>query len=173
MKNRAVLDTAVSEKIRTVVKAGFDTMVETLDGAWRASHDGETIDAASKKPDFLARFSAFIKSADQLPGEKLAEFDAAIQSMARLANSITEMNTIMKQYKALLDAANGYVRQGPATVSDDPRSSRFATSSRMSASSFAGGRPNCAAKARSSVGRDTPSRMASSSVDGGAASSAR
>ena len=57
-------------------------MVATLDGAWRASHDGETIDAASKKPDFLARFSAFIKSADQLPGEKLAEFDDAIQTMA-------------------------------------------------------------------------------------------
>ena len=82
VKSRDVIDTAVSEKITAVVKAGFDTMVATLDGAWRASHNGETIDAASKKPDFLARFSVFIKSADQLPGEKLAEFDDAIQTMA-------------------------------------------------------------------------------------------
>ena len=98
VKNRAVLDTAVSEKIRAVVKAGFDTMVETLDGAWRASHNGETIDAASKKPDFLARFSAFIKSADQLPGEKLAEFDAIIQSMANSGCEKIQdyINTIFK-----------------------------------------------------------------------------
>ena len=82
VKNRNVLDTAVSEEIRGVVKAGFDTMVATLDGAWRASHDGETISAAAARPDFLARFSAFIRSAEQLPGEKLVEFDSAIQTMA-------------------------------------------------------------------------------------------
>jgi hypothetical protein len=39
--------------------------------------------------------------------------------MARLANSITEMNTIMKQYKALLDAANGYTLVGPAPKRDE------------------------------------------------------
>ena len=82
VKDRNVLDTAVSAEIRDVVKAGFDTMVETLDGAWRASHDGETIAAAAARPDFLARFSAFVRSAEQLPGGTLVEFDSAIQTMA-------------------------------------------------------------------------------------------
>ncbi len=113
VKNRAVLATAVSEKIRTVVKAGFDTMVATLDGAWRASHDGETIDAASKKPDFLARFSAFIKSADQLPGEKLAEFDAAIQSMANSGCEKIQdyINTIFKVNVAKANDAGALVNE--------------------------------------------------------------
>ena len=82
VKNKDILDTAVSEEIRDVVKDGFAKMIATLDGAWKASHNGETIADAAKRPDFLARFSAFIRSAEQLPGEKLLEFDSALQTMA-------------------------------------------------------------------------------------------
>ena len=82
VKTPEILNAAVSPVVLDAVKDGFATMRGILDTAWRASHDGETLDDAAKKPDFLQNFSRFFRDEAALPGRELAKFDSIVQNMA-------------------------------------------------------------------------------------------
>lgn len=80
--DRSIIDRAVAPELAEAVKEGFTKMANVLDTAWQTSHNGEKLDAAMKKPDFIVSFSQFLRDKDQLPGKSLAKFDTIIQNMA-------------------------------------------------------------------------------------------
>ena len=81
------------------------------------------LDAVLKKGkfsyDIVYRLNAAVAELQKLGLELPPQINCFVQSMARLANSVTEMNTIMKQYKGILDAVNGYTLVGPASKRDE------------------------------------------------------
>ena len=108
-----ILDAAVAPAVAGAVKEGFATMAQVLDGAWRASHDGETLAAAAAKPDFLSRFSLFLRDDHALPGRELAKFDSIVQNMANKGCAALQ-GFINKVFK--IDAAAARNAQGGITV---------------------------------------------------------
>ena len=69
--------------------------------------------------DVVYRLNAAVVELQKLGLELPPQINCFVQSMARLANSVSEMNTILNQTRALIDAADGYVRQGPAPQRDE------------------------------------------------------
>ena len=69
--------------------------------------------------DMVYRLNAVVVELQKLGIELPPQFNCFVQSMARLSNSVVEMNTIVNQSSELLNAANDYVRQGPAPERDD------------------------------------------------------
>ncbi len=86
LQHPEILDTAVAPQIAGVIKDGFAALKEKLDGAFRAANPNETLDQAMAKPDFVKRFSMFLRDSEKLPGDVLAGFDDVIDSMANSAS---------------------------------------------------------------------------------------
>ena len=110
IKNPNVLDTAAAPQIADVLKDGFARMKAILDVAFVAANNGESLDAAAQKPDFVQRFSLFLKNQQQLPGAELAKFDNIIQSMA--TRGCEKLQAFVNQVFAVNVAAG----QGPLTT---------------------------------------------------------
>ena len=62
---------------------------------------------------------AVVAELQKLGLELPPQINCFVQSMARLSNTLSEMNTIINQTSELLDAADGYIRQGPAPQRDE------------------------------------------------------
>ena len=71
-----------SSEITGALTEGFNKLIGVLDEAFKKTHDGASIREAAKQPDFVGKFSLFLKNAEKLPGSELAKFDSIIQSMA-------------------------------------------------------------------------------------------
>ena len=69
--------------------------------------------------DIVYRLNAIVTELQKLGLELPPQINCFVQSMARLSNTMAEMNTIINQTSALLDAADGYIRQGPAPQRDE------------------------------------------------------
>ena len=69
--------------------------------------------------DMVYRLNAAVAELQKLGLELPPQINCFVQSMARLSNTLAEMNTILNQTSELLDAADGYIRQGPAPVRDE------------------------------------------------------
>ena len=82
LKNPGVLDFAVATPIAAIVKEGFAKISAILSEAYRAQSGGQTLAEALAREDGLQLFADFFRSAEKLPGEKLAQFDNIIQTMA-------------------------------------------------------------------------------------------
>ncbi len=82
LKNPDVLDFAVATPIAAIVKEGFAKISAILSEAYLAQSGGETLAQALARPNGLQLFANFFRSAEKLPGEKLAQFDSVIQAMA-------------------------------------------------------------------------------------------
>ena len=67
--------------------------------------------------DMVYRLNAVVTELQKLGIELPPAINCFVQSMARLSNTMVEMNTILNQASELLEAANGYVSQPP----DPPR----------------------------------------------------
>ena len=67
--------------------------------------------------DMVYRLNAAVAELQKLGIELPPAINCFVQSMARLSNTMVEMNTILNQASELLDAADGYVSQPP----DPPR----------------------------------------------------
>ena len=65
------------------------------------------------------RLNAVVAELQKLGLELPPQINCFVQSMARLSNTLVEMNTILNQTSALLDAADGYLRPGPAPERDE------------------------------------------------------
>ena len=98
LKNPKVLDFAVATPIADVVKEGFAKISAILSEAYLAQSGGETLAQALGKPNGLQLFADFFRSAEKLPGEKIAQFDAIIQTMANKGceNIQSFINTVFK-----------------------------------------------------------------------------
>ena len=112
VKNPAVLDFAVATPIAGVVKEGFAKIAAILSEAYLAQSGNETLAQALARPDGLQRFADFFRDETKLPGEKIAQFDAIIQTMANKGcEKIQEfINTVFK-----VNTANANV-QGALTT---------------------------------------------------------
>ena len=69
--------------------------------------------------DVVYRLNAVVSELQKLGLELPPQINCFVQSMARLANTISEMNTIINQTRALIDTVDGYVRPGPAPQRDE------------------------------------------------------
>ena len=69
--------------------------------------------------DVVYRLNAVVSELQKLGLELPPQINCFVQSMARLANTISEMNTIINQTRALIDKVDGYVRPGPAPQRDE------------------------------------------------------
>ena len=69
--------------------------------------------------DMVYRLNAAVAELQKLGLELPPQINCFVQSMARLSNTLSEMNTIINQTSELLDAADGYIRQGPAPQRDE------------------------------------------------------
>ena len=69
IRNRGVIDEAVSPKIAGIVKDGFDQLIEILDTAFKHANKDESLADAAKKEGFVARFAAFFMDPEKLPRE--------------------------------------------------------------------------------------------------------
>ena len=69
--------------------------------------------------DVVYRLNAVVSELQKLGLELPSQINCFVQSMARLANTISEMNTIINQTRALIDTVDGYVRPGPAPQRDE------------------------------------------------------
>ena len=69
--------------------------------------------------DMVYRLNAVVSELQKLGLELPPAINCFVQSMARLSNSLSEMNTIINQTSILLEAANAYVPQGPAPQRDE------------------------------------------------------
>ena len=68
--------------------------------------------------DIVYRLNAAIVELQKLGLELPPQINCFVQSMARLANSVSEMNSILNQTRTLLDSADGYQLSGPAPERD-------------------------------------------------------
>ncbi len=81
IKNPDILDTAVAPEIVGIVKEGFAAIAKAMDASFKAA-TGETLAEAAQKDGFADKFAAFFRDSKQLPGDKIAQFDNILQSMA-------------------------------------------------------------------------------------------
>ena len=93
-----ILRAAVAPSVLGAVQEGFAKMAAVLDASWKAANNGETLEQAAAKPDFLNRFSLFFRDATKLPGRELAKFDAIVQTMANKGCAALQgvVNTVFK-----------------------------------------------------------------------------
>ena len=81
------------------------------------------LDAIMKKGrfsyDMVYRLNAAVVELQKLGLELPPQINCFVQSMARLSNTLSEMNTIINQTSTLLDAADGYIKDGPAPQRDE------------------------------------------------------
>ena len=68
--------------------------------------------------DIVYRLNAAIVELQKLGLELPPQINCFVQSMARLANTVSEMNSILNQTRTLLDSADGYQLAGPAPERD-------------------------------------------------------
>lgn len=90
-----IIDTALAPEVAGLVKQGFAKMTELLAAEWSKTHNGETLDQAKAKGDFLNRFSLFMRDKNQLPGTVLAKFDSVIQNIAN--NGCKQIQTFINE----------------------------------------------------------------------------
>ena len=69
--------------------------------------------------DMVYRLNAAVSELQKLGLELPPQINCFVQSMARLSNSLSEMNTIVNQTSALLEAADDYVMTEPAPQRDE------------------------------------------------------
>ena len=69
--------------------------------------------------DVVYRLNAVVSELQKLGLELPPQINCFVQSMARLANTISEMNTIINQTRALIDTVDAYVRPGRAPQRDE------------------------------------------------------
>ena len=69
--------------------------------------------------DMVYRLNAAVSELQKLGIELPPAINCFVQSMARLSNTLSEMNTIINQTSVLLETADDYVRQGPAPERDE------------------------------------------------------
>ena len=69
--------------------------------------------------DMVYRLNAAVAELQKLGLELPPQINCFVQSMARLSNSLSEMNTIVNQTSELLEAADDYVTTGPAPQRDE------------------------------------------------------
>ena len=62
--------------------------------------------------DMVYRLNAAVSELQKLGLELPPQINCFVQSMARLSNTLAEMNTILNQTSELLDAADGYIKPG-------------------------------------------------------------
>ena len=87
IKDLNVLDSVTSEAVATKIKAGFVSLKEKLDTAFKAANNDVSIDAAKAQQGFDARFAAFFRDPDKLSSAVLAEFEEVLDNMAMEACS--------------------------------------------------------------------------------------
>ncbi len=68
--------------------------------------------------DIVYRLNAAIVELQKLGLELPPQINCFVQSMARLANTVSEMNSILNQTRTLLDSADAYQLSGPAPERD-------------------------------------------------------
>jgi len=69
--------------------------------------------------DMVYRLNAAVAELQKLGLELPPQINCFVQSMARLSNSLSEMNTIVNQTSELLEAADDYVMTGPQQKRDE------------------------------------------------------
>ena len=69
--------------------------------------------------DMVYRLNAAVAELQKLGLELPPQINCFVQSMARLSNTLSEMNTIVNQTSALLEAADDFVKPGPAPERDE------------------------------------------------------
>ena len=69
--------------------------------------------------DMVYRLNAAVAELQKLGIELPPQINCFVQSMARLSNTLSEMNTIVNQTSALLEAADDFVKPGPAPERDE------------------------------------------------------
>ena len=69
--------------------------------------------------DMVYRLNAVVSELQKLGIELPPAVNCFVQSMARLSNTLSEMNTIINQTSVLLETADDYVRQGDAPARDE------------------------------------------------------
>ena len=69
--------------------------------------------------DMVYRLNAAVSELQKLGLELPPQINCFVQSMARLSNTLSEMNTIVNQTSALLEAADDFVKPGPAPERDE------------------------------------------------------
>jgi hypothetical protein len=69
--------------------------------------------------DMVYRLNAAVSELQKLGLELPPQINCFVQSMARLSNSLSEMNTIVNQTSMLLESADDYVSPGPAPQRDE------------------------------------------------------
>ena len=82
IRNRGIIDEAVSPKIAGIVKDGFAQLIDVLDTAFKHANKDESLADAAKKEGFVARFAAFFMDPEKLPRESLVQFDAIFLAMS-------------------------------------------------------------------------------------------
>ena len=83
LRTPALLDKALSPNIAGVVKEGFAKLSAALDADFKAANNGESLEQAAKKADFVNRFSLFLKDANACKGATLARFDDILLRMSK------------------------------------------------------------------------------------------
>ena len=81
IKDPRVLDAVTSEDVAAILKAGFVEIKGKIDAAFKAANGNVAIDQAKTEAGFDERFAAFLRNADQLHGEVIAEFETVLDTM--------------------------------------------------------------------------------------------
>ncbi len=108
MKNPEVLQEVSSTEVVPVLKDGFQKIRDILLPLFAAA-EGKTIEEALNDPQYLQKFSAFLKNQEKLPGIELSKFDNIIQNMANRGceNIQTFINKVFKTGVQDLNAQGG------------------------------------------------------------------
>ncbi len=124
------------ELLRVIMGAAFRDKTFILDGlqkllspagkvALRVNYDkaAKILDTILGKGrfsyDMVYRLNAAVTELQKLGIELPPQINCFVQSMARLSNTLTEMNTIVNQTSILLQAADDYVNPNPAPQRDE------------------------------------------------------
>ena len=115
---RVIMGAAFRDK--TFILEGFEKLLSPAGkAALKANRDkAEAIlDSILKKGrfsyDMVYRLNAAVSELQKLGLELPPQINCFVQSMARLSNSLSEMNTIVNQTSLLLEAADDYVNPNP------------------------------------------------------------
>ena len=108
VKNPDVLQEVSSTEVVPVLKEGFNKIRDILLPLFAAS-EGKTIEETLNDPQYLQKFSAFLKNQEALPGLELSKFDNIIQNMANRGceNIQTFINKVFKTGVQDLNAQGG------------------------------------------------------------------